>query len=155
MEVVHRREGDKIQSGIHRKMVHSTPRFQHIFLLVQMNHQWVQDHSIHGPSHVRQVRNNFLQHHHQIAPIFEQMNVVVIVVVIKTLGQGVHRCELGIHHRPFSEDVVVPHKFSRTPWLHVKPSKWRLLGVHQFGSRIHYTRIHAGRRLDHGQQHIP
>ena len=155
MEVIHCGEGDKVQSRVHRKMVHSTPRFQHILLLVQMNHQRVQDHSVHHPSHVRQVHDNLLQHHHQIAPIFKQMDVVVIVVLVKTLGQGVQRCELGIHHRPFPEDVVVPHKFARTPWFHVKPTKWGLLSVHQFGRLIHDTRMHAGRRLDHGQQHIP
>ena len=94
MKVVHRGEGDQIHCGVHRKMVHSTPRSQHIFLLVKVNHQWVQDHSIHNPSHVRQVHDKLLQHHHQVTPILEQMNVVIIVVVIKTLGQGVHSCDL-------------------------------------------------------------
>ena len=148
MQVVYHRKIEVVDTGIHRHVVKAAPLLEDLFLRVQMQQTRVENLGVREAADAGQIFKHLLEQHHEIRPVLEAMNIVVIVVWGKRLGQGVQRVERGVHHGPLSQGVVVPHEFAGTPWFHVKSTKRRLRSPCQVGFVVDERGEHACGTLD-------
>ena len=127
MQIVHSWKQQVVQIGVHRQVIQSAPLLKNLLLRVQMKQPRIEDFGVGEAANARQIFKHFLEQHHQVRSIVEAMHVVVVVVWGKRLRQGVQWGERRIHHGPLAQAVVVPHKFTGAPRLHVKSAERGLL----------------------------